>query len=76
MPYGLGAGGVDAALNNYVALNYASRHMSWLHAMWGLGTVVGPYVIGYALTNGMSWNIGYRIISVMQTVLVLSLIHI
>ena len=73
VPYGLGAGGVDAALNNYVALNYASRHMSWLHAMWGLGTVVGPYVIGYALINGMSWNIGYRIISVMQTVLVIIL---
>ena len=35
VPYGLGAGSVDASLNNYVALHYASRHMSWLHCMWG-----------------------------------------
>ena len=41
IPYGLGAGGVDAALNNYVALHYASRHMSWLHCMWGVGATVG-----------------------------------
>lgn len=34
VPYGLGAGCVDAALNNYVALHYTSRHMSWLHCMW------------------------------------------
>ena len=44
VPYGLGAGGVDAALNNYVALHYASRHMSWLHCMWGVGAAAGPYV--------------------------------
>ena len=43
IPYGLGAGGVDAALNNYVAIHYESRHMSWLHAMWGLGTLLGPH---------------------------------
>lgn len=70
VPYGLGAGGVDAALNNYVALHFASRHMSWLHAMWGIGTIVGPYVIGYALANGMRWSTGYLTISVMQAVLV------
>ena len=45
IPYGLGAGGVDAALNNYVAIHYESRHMSWLHAMWGLGTLLGPYIM-------------------------------
>ncbi len=66
VPYGLGAGSIDAALNNYVALNYKSSHMSWLHCMWGVGTVVGPYVMGYALTSGMTWNMGYRIISVIQ----------
>jgi MFS family permease len=43
IPYGLGAGSVDAALNNYVALHYKSRHMSWLHCMWGVGAAVGPY---------------------------------
>ena len=45
IPYGLGAGSVDAALNNYVALHYASRHMSWLHCMWGLGATAGPYIM-------------------------------
>ena len=69
VPYGLGAGSVDAALNNYVALHYSSRDMSWLHCMWGVGTIAGPYVMGYALTHGMTWNRGYFIISVIQIVL-------
>ena len=77
IPYGLGAGSVDAALNNYVALHFASRHMSWLHCMWGLGASLGPYIMGYALTGWGSWHLGYRIISVMQlaltAVIVLSL---
>jgi len=69
IPYGLGAGSVDASLNNYVALHYASRHMSWLHCMWGLGASIGPYIMGIALTAGMGWNNGYRIIFLIQTVL-------
>ena len=69
IPYGLGAGSVDASLNNYVALHYASRHMSWLHCMWGLGASVGPYIMGAALTGGMSWNSGYRYIAIFQMVL-------
>ena len=69
IPYGLGAGGIDAAINNYVAIHYSSRHMSWLHAMWGVGTIVGPYIIGHALTRGMSWNSAYRTISLMQLIL-------
>ncbi len=69
IPYGLGAGGIDAAINNYVAIHYSSRHMSWLHAMWGVGTIVGPYIIGHALTHGMSWNSAYRTISLMQLIL-------
>ena len=68
VPYGLGAGSVDAALYNYVALHFASRHMSWLHCMWGLGASIGPYIMGYTLTGWGSWNLGYRIISVMQLV--------
>lgn len=67
VPYGLGAGSVDACLNNYVALHYASRHMSWLHCMWGVGASVGPYVMGTVLTAGMSWNAGYRAIGLFQT---------
>ena len=66
IPYGLGAGSVDAALNNYVAVHYASRHMSWLHCMWGVGASLGPYIMGYALTGGAGWNSGYRYIAVLQ----------
>lgn len=74
IPYGIGAGSVDAALNNYVALHYSSRHMSWLHCMWGVGATVGPYIVGYALTNGAGWNMGYRIISILQIVLTVILV--
>lgn len=69
IPYGLGAGSVDASLNNYVALHYASKHMSWLHCMWGIGASLGPYVMGYALTDNGSWNMGYRYIAILQIVL-------
>lgn len=74
IPYGLGAGGVDASLNNYVALHYKSRHMSWLHCMWGIGATLGPYVMSYALTRNMGWNSGYRIIAILQFVLTIILI--
>ena len=66
IPYGLGAGGVDAALNNYVAVHYASRHMSWLHCMWGVGACLGPYIMGVALAGGLEWNTGYRVIFLLQ----------
>ncbi len=69
IPYGLGAGSVDASLNNYVALHYASRHMSWLHCMWGVGASLGPYIMGYALTGVYGWSMGYRIIAVIQILL-------
>lgn len=68
VPYGLGAGSVDASLNNYVALHYASRHMSWLHCMWGVGAASGPYIMSFALLGG-TWNSGYRYISIIQIVL-------
>ncbi len=74
VPYGLGAGSVDASLNNYVALHYASKHMSWLHCMWGIGASLGPYIMGYALTNGLGWNMGYRSIAVLQILLTAILI--
>ncbi len=69
VPYGLGAGGVDAALNNYVALHLKSRHMSWLHCMWGVGASVSPYIMSYALSGGTGWNRGYFIVAVIQIVL-------
>lgn len=74
IPYGLGAGSVDASLNNYVALNYESRHMSWLHCMWGVGATLGPYIMGYVLTKDMSWSSGYHIIGILQIALTLVLI--
>lgn len=73
LPYGLGAGSVDASLNNYVALHYTGRHMSWLHCMWGLGATVGPYVMGYMLSGGRHWTMGYRLIAVLQVGLTLVL---
>lgn len=69
IPYGLGAGSVDAALNNYVAVHYKSRHMSWLHCFWGVGCSCGPYVMSYFLKNGQGWNKGYTAIFVLQAVL-------
>ena len=74
IPYGLGAGSVDATLNNYVAIHYESRHMSWLHCMWGLGAMIGPYIMGFALTGGHGWNTGYRYIAILQAVLTLVLV--
>lgn len=65
IPYGLGAWAVDAALNNYVALHYTSRHMSWLHCFWGVGTIVSPFVMSYALTHS-TWNSGYRTVGFIQ----------
>ena len=69
IPYGLGAGGVDASLNNYVALHLKARNMSWLHCMWGIGAAVSPYIMSYAITGGSGWNQGYLIVSIIQIVL-------
>ena len=73
IPYGLGAGSVDAALNNYVSLHYESRHMSWLHCMWGVGASIGPIIMGRALAGG-TWEGGYRTVSVLQFVLTVVLL--
>lgn len=74
IPYGLGAGSVDASLNNYVALHYESRHMSWLHCMWGVGASAGPYIMGYAMADGGTWNTGYCIVVAVQVVLTIILL--
>lgn len=65
IPYGFGAGAIDASLNSYVALHYNSKHMSWLHCFWGVGTVISPFVMSYALTHS-AWYNGYRIVSLIQ----------
>lgn len=74
LPYGLGAGAVDAALNNYVALHYKARHMSWLHCFWGVGATIGPYIMGACLTGGLKWSSGYQIIGILQVILTAILI--
>ena len=73
VPYGLGAGAIDAALNNYVALHYKAKHMSWLHCFWGVGTIVSPFIMGYALGN-LTWNDGYRIVGFVQLAIALLLL--
>ena len=72
VPYGLGAGAVDAALNHYVALHFAARHMSWLHCFWGVGAALSPYIMSVFLRDG-NWQGGYRAVSVIQIVLTLVL---
>lgn len=69
IPYGLGAGAVDAALNHYVAVHYAARHMSWLHCFWGLGASLSPLIMGFFLSRGENWQGGYRCVSLIQWVL-------
>lgn len=69
IPYGLGAGGVDAILNNYVALHYKAQHMSWLHCMWGVGASISPYIMSFALIRLDNWSYGYLIVSVIQAAL-------
>ena len=66
IPYGLGAGSVDAALNNFVALHYKARHMSWLHCFWGIGATLGPVIMGQCLINQNSWTLGYVVVSLIQ----------
>lgn len=73
VPYGLGAGAIDAALNNYVALHYKSKHMSWLHCFWGVGTIVSPFIMGYALTN-FTWHSGYLIVGLIQSAIAILLV--
>jgi fucose permease len=70
VPLGLGAGSVDAALNNYVALHYKAKHMSWLHCFWGVGASMGPIIMAFYLIHKNSWNWGYRAIGLLQCCLV------
>ena len=69
LPYGLGAGAIDSSLNNYVAVHYSSRHMSWLHCFWGVGAAISPYIMGFALTGNLGWQSGYQIVALIQAAL-------
>lgn len=74
LPLGLGAGAVDAGLNDYVAINYKAHHMNWLHAFWGVGATIGPLVLSQFILRGYSWRNGYLVIAVFQFILVLILL--
>ncbi len=74
VPYGLGAGGVDAALNNFVALHYKSRHMSWLHCFWGVGAIISPYIMGVCISSTIGWQGGYLIVGIIQCVLAVAIL--
>ena len=69
IPYGLGAGAVDAALNNYVALHYAARHMNWLHSFWGVGASISPFIMSHALAADLGWSSAYLVVGSIQAVL-------
>ena len=74
IPHGLGAGAVDAALNNYVALHYAARHMNWLHSFWGVGASISPFIMSHTLTSGQGWSGAYRTVGLIQVVLTVALV--
>lgn len=74
IPLGLGAGSVDAALNNFVALHYKAAHMNWLHSFWGVGASVGPIIMSILLMQTGTWTAGYRVISIIQFALVAALV--
>lgn len=74
VPLGLGAGAVDAGLNQYVAVHYSVRHMNWLHCCWGVGATAGPLILSAALAAGDGWRKGYLIIACIQWALVLVLL--
>lgn len=69
IPYGIGAGAIDAALNNFVALHYSSRHMSWLHAFWGVGVTISPAIMSFCLTRNFGWEKGYLTVGILQLAL-------
>ena len=73
VPFGLGSGAIDAAVNNYVALRFGSRHMNWLHFFWGVGATISPYIIGYYLIHDLGWALGYRTVGFIQICLTLIL---
>lgn len=74
VPLGLGAGAVDAGLNNYVALHYEAHHMNWLHSFWGVGATLGPVIMGRMILSSGKWNNGYLVISIIQASLVMILL--
>ncbi len=74
IPLGLGAGTVDAGLNNYVAVHYKAHHMSWLHCFWGVGATLGPVILASYISGQALWRQGYLAVAAIQGLLVLVLL--
>ena len=66
IPLSLGAGAVDAGLNNYVALHYKASHISYLHCFYGVGVTVSPVFMSLALGRIGDWHMGYRYAAIFQ----------
>ena len=73
IPLGLGAGAVDAALNNYVALHFASKHMNWLHCFWGVGASISPYIMSFWISQDNKWENGYLTVGIIQLIITIFL---
>jgi len=74
---GLALGCIDAVMNNFMAVNYKSRHMNWLHGCWGLGATISPIILAAGMERFGTWRAGYFSVSgihfVITIVLFLSL---
>lgn len=66
IPLGLGAGAIDSTLNNYVAVNYKAIHLNWLHAFWGVGATLSPFLVSFFLTDINGWRTGAFVLAMIQ----------
>lgn len=73
IPLGIGAGAIDVALNNYVALHYSATHMSFLHCFYGVGVTVSPYILSRVISGNAGWRGGYKITFFIQLAIALVL---
>lgn len=67
-PLGFGAGSIDTALNNYVALHFKAHHMNWLHSFWGVGATLGPIIISFTILSS-GWRNGVTTIALIQIII-------
>jgi fucose permease len=74
IPLGIGAGAVDSALNNFIALHYKAKHMNWLHCFWGIGATAGPLIMSFYIRKNNNWRMGFGSIAILQIILVICLV--
>lgn len=66
---GLGAGAIDAGINNYAAANFGEHQMQWLHASFGIGITMGPVIMTAGINLIHSWRLGYSFVGISQIIL-------